>query len=175
MSGHELSPGVRDQYQAREFLALCSGKVVEQGRWPPPAGSGRRNRRSRVRHLGPLLPVDAPTRRPAVCCVHSETSSADQSPDRDRQGARVVASANAQELTVGHVVTEVGSARGIGEGASPAGHPCQRWGGGALLGGAAGWSRAPGGRGPCPPASTRSRAWTASAARSTSVASPRFS
>jgi predicted site-specific integrase-resolvase len=50
--------------------------------------------------------------RPAeeVVAVYARVSSADQKPDLDRQVARVTAWATGQGLTVGRVVTEVGSA-----------------------------------------------------------------
>jgi predicted site-specific integrase-resolvase len=72
-----------------------------EGRLPVPA-----------RRVGGLILVDEPA-RPAVAgttAVYARVSSADQKTDLDRQVARVTAWAAGQNLPVGQVVTEVGSA-----------------------------------------------------------------
>ncbi|ETA03235.1 putative site-specific integrase-resolvase [Frankia sp. CcI6] len=65
-----------------------------------------------ARKVGGLVLVDEPTvpaGRP-VAVVYARVSSADQKPDLDRQVARIVTWAASQNLAVGRVVTEVGSA-----------------------------------------------------------------
>jgi predicted site-specific integrase-resolvase len=64
--------------------------------------------------LGRLImvgdPLPAGTRSGGVTVVYARVSSADQKTDLDRQVARVTAWATGRGLTVGRVVTEVGSA-----------------------------------------------------------------
>jgi predicted site-specific integrase-resolvase len=65
-----------------------------------------------ARRVGGLILVGDEA-RPApeeVTAVYARVSSADQKPDLDRQVARATAWATAEGLTVGRVVTEVGSA-----------------------------------------------------------------
>ena len=65
-----------------------------------------------ARKVGGLVLVDestVPAGRP-VAVVYARVSSADQKPDLDRQVARIVTWAASQNLAVGRVVTEVGSA-----------------------------------------------------------------
>lgn len=73
----------------------------EAGRLPVPA-----------RKVGGLILVGEPgtVPEPGVTVVYARVSSADQKPDLDRQVARVTAWATGQGLTVGRVVTEIGSA-----------------------------------------------------------------
>jgi predicted site-specific integrase-resolvase len=73
-----------------------------EGRLPVPA-----------RKVGRLILVDPAATEPAstgIAVVYARVSAADQQPDLDRQVARVTAWATGQGLTVGRVVTEVGSA-----------------------------------------------------------------
>ncbi|HUY54159.1 MAG TPA: IS607 family transposase [Candidatus Nanopelagicaceae bacterium] len=65
-----------------------------------------------VRRVGGLILVDAPGSAAAVgrVAVYARVSSADQRSDLDRQVARVTAWATGEDLSVGPVVTEVGSA-----------------------------------------------------------------
>jgi predicted site-specific integrase-resolvase len=65
-----------------------------------------------ARKVGGLILVgDQGAPAPAgITAVYARVSSADQKPDLDRQVARVAAWATAEGLTVGRVVTEVGSA-----------------------------------------------------------------
>jgi predicted site-specific integrase-resolvase len=58
----------------------------------------------------PVVGEPSPAAVPGVTAVYARVSSADQKPDLDRQVARVTAWATAQNLPVGRVVTEVGSA-----------------------------------------------------------------
>ncbi|WP_101833007.1 IS607 family transposase [Frankia canadensis] len=64
-----------------------------------------------ARRVGGLILVDEPA-LPATgtTAVYARVSSADQKPDLDRQVARIVTWAVGQNLPVGKVVTEVGSA-----------------------------------------------------------------
>src|SRR5438034_8326571 len=57
-----------------------------------------------------MVDVATPTGRTEAVVVYARVSSADQRVDLDRQVARVTAWATGQGLTVGRVVTEVGSA-----------------------------------------------------------------
>jgi predicted site-specific integrase-resolvase len=65
-----------------------------------------------ARKVGGLILVDPPAQPVPVeaVAVYARVSSADQKPDLDRQVARVTAWAAGQNLRVGRVVTEVGSA-----------------------------------------------------------------
>ena len=65
-----------------------------------------------ARKVGGLILVGEPgaAPEPGVTVVYARVSSADQKPDLDRQVARVTAWATGQGLTIGRVVTEVGSA-----------------------------------------------------------------
>ncbi len=64
-----------------------------------------------ARKVGGLILVDEAVPVPAgITAVYARVSSAGQKPDLDRQVARVTAWATAEGLTVGGVVTEVGSA-----------------------------------------------------------------
>ncbi|KJE24856.1 putative site-specific integrase-resolvase [Frankia torreyi] len=66
-----------------------------------------------TRRVGRLILVGDVEARPApsgVTAVYARVSSADQRPDLDRQVARVTTWAAGQNLPVGRVVTEVGSA-----------------------------------------------------------------
>jgi predicted site-specific integrase-resolvase len=65
-----------------------------------------------ARRVGGLILVgdDAERAPDGVAAVYARVSSADQKADLDRQVARVTAWATAEGLTVGRVVTEVGSA-----------------------------------------------------------------
>jgi len=65
-----------------------------------------------ARRVGGLILVDAPGSAAAngSVAVYARVSSADQRTDLDRQVARVTAWATGEGLSVGRVVTEVGSA-----------------------------------------------------------------
>jgi predicted site-specific integrase-resolvase len=66
-----------------------------------------------ARRAGRLILVDPAATQPApagVSVVYARVSSADQKPDLDRQVSRVTAWTTGQGMTVGRVVTEVGSA-----------------------------------------------------------------
>jgi predicted site-specific integrase-resolvase len=65
-----------------------------------------------ARRVGRLILVDSEAVRAGqgTVAVYARVSSTDQSADLDRQVARMVTWANAQGLTVGRVVTEVGPA-----------------------------------------------------------------
>ena len=65
-----------------------------------------------ARRVGGLILVDAPGSAAATgsVAVYARVSSADQRTDLDRQVARVTAWATGEGLSVGRVVTEVGSA-----------------------------------------------------------------
>ncbi len=65
-----------------------------------------------ARRVGGLILVDAPASAAATgsVTVYARVSSADQRADLDRQVARVTAWATGEGLSVGRVVTEVGSA-----------------------------------------------------------------
>ena len=65
-----------------------------------------------ARRVGGLILVDAPGSAATAgrVAVYARVSSADQRADLDRQVARVTASATGEDLSVGRVVTEVGSA-----------------------------------------------------------------
>jgi predicted site-specific integrase-resolvase len=66
-----------------------------------------------ARRAGRLILVDPAATQPApagVSVVYARVSSADQKPDLDRRVSRVTAWTTGQGMTVGRVVTEVGSA-----------------------------------------------------------------
>lgn len=65
-----------------------------------------------ARKVGGLILVEQSTapEPERITAVYARVSSADQKPDLDRQVARVTAWATGEGLTVGRVVTEVGSA-----------------------------------------------------------------
>jgi predicted site-specific integrase-resolvase len=66
-----------------------------------------------ARRAGRLILVDPSATQPAAATmtvVYARVSSVDQKPDLDRQVARVTAWATGEGMTVGRVVTEVGSA-----------------------------------------------------------------
>jgi predicted site-specific integrase-resolvase len=90
------------EWAAREGVGYATArKWFADGLLPVPA-----------RKVGGLILVgDSSVTVPAgVTAVYARVSSADQEPDLDRQVARVTAWAASEGLTVGRVVTEVGSA-----------------------------------------------------------------
>jgi predicted site-specific integrase-resolvase len=90
------------EWAEREGVAYVTARRwFAAGKLPVPA-----------RKVGGLILVgDGATAAPeGVTAVYARVSSADQKPDLDRQVARVTAWAVSQGLTVGKVVTEVGSA-----------------------------------------------------------------
>jgi len=90
------------EWAEREGVAYVTARRwFAAGKLPVPA-----------RKVGGLILVgDLPATAPeGITAVYARVSSADQKPDLDRQVARVTAWAVSQDLTVGKVVTEVGSA-----------------------------------------------------------------
>jgi len=90
------------EWAAREGIAYVTARRwFADGRLPVPA-----------RKVGGLILVGDRTATVAdgITAVYAHVSSADQRADLDRQVARVTAWATAEGLTVGRVVTEVGSA-----------------------------------------------------------------
>jgi predicted site-specific integrase-resolvase len=89
------------EWAAREGVGYATARRwFTEGLLPVPA-----------RKVGGLILVgDAAPAPSGVTAVYARVSSADQKPDLDRQVARVTAWAVSQGLTVGKVVTEVGSA-----------------------------------------------------------------
>ena len=90
------------EWAAREGIAYVTARRwFADGRLPVPA-----------RKVGGLILVGDRTATvpDGITAVYARVSSADQRADLDRQVARVTAWATAEGLTVGRVVTEVGSA-----------------------------------------------------------------
>jgi predicted site-specific integrase-resolvase len=90
------------EWAEREGVAYVTARRwFAAGKLPVPA-----------RRVGGLILVGdrAASVSEGVTAVYAHVSSADQGPDLDRQVARVTAWATAEGLTVGRVVTEVGSA-----------------------------------------------------------------
>jgi predicted site-specific integrase-resolvase len=89
------------EWAEREGVAYVTARRwFAAGKLPVPA-----------RKVGGLILVEEAAPPPeGITAVYARVSSADQKPDLDRQVARVTAWATAQGLTVGRVVTEVGSA-----------------------------------------------------------------
>ena len=89
------------EWAEREGVAYVTARRwFAAGKLPVPA-----------RKVGGLILVEEAVPAPeGITAVYACVSSADQRPDLDRQVARVTAWATEQGLTVGRVVTEVGSA-----------------------------------------------------------------
>jgi predicted site-specific integrase-resolvase len=88
------------EWAAREGVAYVTARRwFADGKLPVPA-----------RKVGGLILVGNEAAPEGITVVYARVSSADQEADLDRQVARVTAWATGEGLTVGRVVTEVGSA-----------------------------------------------------------------